>query len=326
MIIFLYGADTYRSKEKLSALKQKFKSLKDGQGINIASLDAGDINVDILRKTVLSGGLFSQKRLTIITGLLQAFPLRKKEQFDNLCKEALTIIKNLKDNILIFFDEEIKQKDLTAAQKQLYNALEKTKYAQEFTRLGSSQAREWIEKYIEKNNMNVEAQAINLLVNIYGNNLWSLKNELDKIIAARKHASIVRAKDVQTLALSKAEQDIWKLIDAIGQKKKSLAIKLLSYQIKNGVSIDYLIAMLSHQYRTIIRIKSYIQKNGAANSYAMARALSLHPFVCKNGLDQEKNYTLEELKKIYHQLLKIDFLRKTKRINSEALLDILIIK
>lgn len=323
MVIFLYGPDTYRSKQKLSALKQKFISSKDKQGLNVAVLDASDIDVDMLRKTVLSSGLFSQKRLTILKGLFTS--LKKKELIDALAQEALTMIKGMNDNILIFFDEEIDQKKLTNSQKQLYNALKNTKYAQEFKLLSPHQVKVWITKQGEKNTMNIDSRAVDLLFDMYGNNLWGLKNEIDKITAALyKSQSTITAKDVEKLVLVKNEQDIWKLVDAIGHKNKSLALKLLSDQLKGGASVDYLISMLAHQYRTILRIKTYIQKSNTTNSYAIARALSLHPFVSKKGLDQEKNYTLEELKKTYRKLLEIDFMRKTRSINPETLLDVLV--
>lgn len=323
MIIFLYGPDTYRSRKKLSALKQKFISSKDKKGISVAELNAREINVDLLRKAILSSGLFSEKRLIIIKGILQSVVSPKeKELLNTLAQEAHEILKNTGGNILIFFDKEFKQNNLTPWQKKIYTALKKTKYAQEFKHLKRSQLMAWIKKYVTKHDLNIEPSAIKLLVDICGNNLWNLQNELDKLIAYSK--SLIQKKDVHELIISKTEQNIWNLIDAIGQKNKSYAIHLLSDQINNGTSIDYIIAMLAHQYRIIIRIKSYLEKNNSANSYKMSSELSLHPFVCKKGLMQEKNYALKELKKIYHQLLKIDFLRKTKRINSEALLDLLI--
>lgn len=328
MIIFLYGPDTYRSKQKLSALKQKFISQKDKQGLSTSTLDANSLTVDTLRKTVLSSGLFAEKRLTIIEGLLKNdLNARLNEQFDAVIKETVHIIKKIKDNILVFWDEEIKQTKLTKAQKQLYNALKKTKYAQCFELLKPAQTKAWIKKEIEKNELKIEQTAINLLFDIYANNLWKLRNELDKLTAAQQSKrSIIRKNDVERIVIPKIEQSIWQLIDALGQKNKTLAAKLLSDQFRSGTNIDYLISMLVYQYRIIFRIKSYIKTNKGFNPYYLAKKLSLHPFVCQKGLLQQNNYTLEELKKIYHQLLTIDLLRKTRSIDPEILLDLLIVK
>lgn len=332
MIIFLYGPDTYRSRQKLSALKQKFISQKDKNELNVSNIVYGnDLTVDELRKTVLTSGLFSKKRLIIIEGSLKNQVHKStQKKTDTVTEETINILKKSrqdKDNIIIFWEEEVKQKELTNLQKKLYQLLKKQKYAQEFTLLKPGQIKDWIKKEVEKQGIKIEQKATNLLTDIYGNNLWFIKNELDKLIAAQNNSfKIIQLKDLKNTVSSKVEQNIWQLTDALGQKNKKLALRLLCNQLKTGTNIDYLISMLAYQYRIIFRIKSYIKNNQIYSHYQLAKKLSLHPFVCQKGLQQEKNYTLEELKKIYNQLLTIDLLRKTKPINPEILLDLLIIK
>ena len=177
------------------------------------------------------------------------------------------------------------------------------------------------------NNESIEQSGINLLIDVYENNLWAIKNELDKLISYNKGKSKpIDSKDIQDIVFYESEQSIWQLIDAIGQKDIKSALKILSNQIKQGLSIDYIISMLAYQYRTIFRIKSYIENNKTESLYNVAKSLSIKPFVCQKIIMQEKKYTLQEIKKIYEQLLQIDFLRKTRSINAQALLDLLIIK
>jgi len=83
--------------------------------------------------------------------------------------------------------------------------------------------------------------------------------------------------------------------------------------------------MLARQYKIILKVKFGI-RNQPLSSARLAKMLGLHPFVCQKALRQEKNYSLIQLKKIYRELLKIDLLRKTTRIEPEVLLDLLIVK
>ncbi len=333
MIGFFYGSDTYRSKQKLMSLKKEFIRRKDQKGLSVSVIEAFSLTLDELRKIFLSPGLFTQKRLIIINGILsQPFSKKILEEKEELFKEMLRIVKKTrqdKENSLIFWDGEIKEKQLNILQKKLYQILKKEKYAEEFKSLKGLALKNWLKKQVVDKEFQIENQAIDLLINTYGENLWLLKNEVDKLIAwqlsSRKNKKICFS-DVQSLALPKIEQDIWRLVDALGQRNKINALKILSDQFKNGVETSKIITLLAHQYRTILRIKSYLQTHPVFNQYQLAKTLSLHPFVCKKGLIQEKNYTLEELKKIYQQLLKIDFLRKTRKIDSEILLDLLIIK
>lgn len=346
MIIFLFGPDTYRSKQRLLDIKREFIRKKDKKGFNVSVIQATDLTVDELRKVVLSSSLFSEKRLIIIKELLSKISkTRDSEEFKSLIEQIVNILKKTsKDkglpaqaglpdrragNVLIFWDLEIKEKELTPAQQHLYLLLRKEKYSEEFKFLSPAELKKWIKKQVSQQGLQIENSGINLLINIYGNNLWLLKNELDKLIAWQfksEGQQKISQHDVENIALPKIEQNIWRLVDALGQKNKTQALKILSDQFKNEVNISEIITILAHQYRTILRIKSYIETNQVLNHHQLAKKLSLHPFVCQKGLTQEKNYTLEELKKIYQQLLKIDILRKTKKIDSKALLDLLIIK
>lgn len=333
MIGFFYGSDTYRSKQKLMSLKKEFIRRKDQKGLNVSVIEASSLNIDELRKTFLSPGLFTQKRLLIINGILsQSFSKKILEEKEELFKEILKIVKKTrqdKENSLIFWDGEIKEKHLNPLQKRIYQLLKKEKYSEEFKLLTGLDLKNWIKKQVTQENIQIENQVIDLLIKTNGNNLWLLKNEIDKLIAWQlsfKKTKKICLSDAQNLVLPEIEQDIWRLVDALGRRDKLRALKILSDQFKNGVDVSKIITLLAHQYRTILRIKSYLQNHHVFNQYQLAKILSLHPFVCQKGMAQEKNYTLEELKKIYQQLLKIDFLRKTRKIDPEILLDLLIIK
>jgi len=333
MIGFFYGSDTYRSKQRLMSLKKEFIRRKDKKGLNVSVIEGSSLNLDELRKNFLSPGLFTQKRLLIVNRILsQPFSKKTLEEKEELFKEILKIVKKTrqdKENSLIFWDEEIKETQLNILQKKLYQILKKEKYAEEFKLLKGPNLKNWLKKQVVDKEFQIENQAMDLLINTHGENLWLLKNEIDKLISWQLSFKTIKkicCSDVQSLSLPKTEQDIWRLVDALGQKNKINALKILSDQFKNGVDVSKIITLLAHQYRIILRIKSYLQNHHVLNQYQLAKILSLHPFVCQKGMAQEKNYNLEELKKIYQQLLRIDFLRKTQKINSEILLDLLIIK
>jgi len=119
------------------------------------------------------------------------------------------------------------------------------------------------------------------------------------------------------------------LIEAFGKKNKKLASKLLINQIEIGMGTDYIISMLAYQYRTILRVKSYLKRKKRENFssfQAMAKELSLHPYVFQKSFNSQKKYSLCELKRVYRSLLEIDILKKTRQIDAETLLNLLILK
>ncbi len=331
MLIFLYGPDTWRSQQKLSEFKQEFIKKKDHQGISLVTFDNQNFDLVNLRKAFLSPGLFTEKRLIIIKNFFSPAILKISQKTKNFFEEILKILqktKTEKDNILIFWDEDINEKKLNSEQKKIYQLLKKEPYQEEFKPLKKPQIKTWIKNKATEKNIIIEPLAQEALIEICGPNLWSLKNELEKLLALKSGNSekTIKLKDVQENLLPALEENIWALTDALGARKKTTALKIISDLLEQNIEIEKIIPLIAHQYRTILRIKSYLESHPQKNSYQISTALSLHPYVCKKGLEQEKKYTLLELKKIYQQLLKIDFLKKNKKIDSQILLDLLIIK
>jgi DNA polymerase-3 subunit delta len=320
MVIFLYGPDTYRSKQKLQELKQKFIQKKDKQGLNVISLDAGDLNVDLFRRTVLSAGLFTTKRLIIIENLFE-----QKGKKD-LITEIINYLKRIKkdeDNVIIFWDKEIIESNLSVELKEIFDLLSKEKYCQEFILLENNELIYWIQKEVMKRGGKIQPEAAHFLAYEVGSDLWRLSNEIDKLIA---NSQIITIKDIKSLIHSRAEENIWWLVDAIGEKNKKKALKLLGNQIASGISWGELFGLIVRQYRILLQVKEYVSLQKKINHFQLAQKLNLHPFAAKKALEQAKNYSLDELKQIYQQFLEIDTKIKTTPIEPEVLLDLLITK
>ncbi len=335
MIIFLYGQDTYRSKQRLDVLKEEFVKRKDEKGLNVRVFEANDLSADELRKSFLTAGLFAEKRLVVVKGILSEKISAKKEKAGDILDEIAKIIKKSErqnpsvgqaGNIIIFWDQGIEEKKLNSQQKKIFLLLKKEKLCEEFKPLSTPNLKKWIKGKVEIQGFKIDELAVTSLIQVFGNNLWTLNNELEKLTAWKAEEKKISSSDLRKITMPALEQNIWKLVDNLGRNDRAGALKILSDQFQQGVDVAQIITILAHQYRTIIRIKSYLEKNRVDNPYQLAKILSLHPFVCQKAMSQEKNHDLNQLKKTYQQLLKIDLWRKTRNIDPEALLDLLIIK
>ncbi|MGB9680832.1 MAG: DNA polymerase III subunit delta, partial [Minisyncoccia bacterium] len=181
MVIFLYGPDTYRSRQKLKELKRKFIQKRDKQGLNIVNLAADDLNIDLFRRSVLSAGLFTGRRLIIIENFFQ-----KKKEDKNLIQEIVNYLKRIRkdeDNVIIFWDGEIIESDLSIELKEIFDLLISQKYCQEFPLLKDDELVYWIQKEVIKRGGKIQPQAVYFLVREIGPDLWRLSNEINKLLA-----------------------------------------------------------------------------------------------------------------------------------------------
>jgi DNA polymerase-3 subunit delta len=311
MTIFLYGPDTYRSRQKLVEIKEKFIQEVDKSALNITKLNGEKLTLNKFRETVLVPGFLARRRLIIIENICQ----NKNVQLQTAVMKFLERRDSKRENIVVFWEEDTKYERNTKVRKnnKLFGKLKQQKYAQEFALLKGYKLNEWVKKEINKQGRKIENQAIDLLTSSVGSDLWQMKNEIDKLISYKQN-KIITSDDINLLVKSKIDENIFNLVDALGTKNKKLALKLLNDQLENKTPWTYLIAMIIRQFRILLQVKSSVPN------------LSFHPFVLRKAQAQAQNYSLEELKNIYQRLLKIDVQLKTSQIDPRVLFDLFIVK
>jgi len=319
MLIFLYGPDTFSSQQKLKSLKEKFIAEVDKSALNLETIDGIKLDINKFRASVLAEAFLAKKRMVIIENLFLK-PQKK------ICHEILKTLNEIKNqNIIIFWDQEVKVKKAGESCLVLYEKLSKEKYSQKFELLTEPALRKWIVAKVKKEKGEITPQAINILVDWVGNDLWQMNSEIDKLLAFCKNKAIDE-KAVSLLTKSKLEENIFELTDALGHKNKARALKLISDQLQSGTPETVLLAKITWQFKNLLLVKSLAEKDLTYASNQIASQLSLHPYVVKKSLGQVRNFSLDDLKKIYNQLLTIDFSIKTSQVGAETLFNLLVSK
>ncbi|MFA6410303.1 MAG: DNA polymerase III subunit delta [Candidatus Buchananbacteria bacterium] len=330
MIIFLYGPDAFRSRQKLKDLKDKFIREIDKSALNIQTLDGSKLDVADFENAVNTSPFLAKKRMVIIEDLLS------KNKGQKVQKEILETLdqKKLDDTILIFWESGLdgnkakKSKSKLSAKRgdNLFSRLQKEKYAQEFTLLNQADVYNWTAGEIKKRTGQIQPAALRLLTDLVGNDLWQMNSEIDKLLAFAENKNIT-LNNVETLVKTKLDEDIFKLTDALSQKNKRLALKLISDQLKSGTLPTELLAKITWQFKNLLLLKSFVEQNGAGYpSERLGYQLGLHPFVVKKTMAQIQNFDLDKLKKTYQNLLAIDYKIKTSQTDPEVMFDLLVIK
>ncbi len=220
--------------------------------------------------------------------------------------------------LLIFWEGELSPKNISPVFKKLV----KEKYAQEFKLLDNKKLEDWIKKRVAQAQGKIQEAAIKILAGLVGSDLWQINNELTKLLAYKNGQEIEPA-DIYLFVRGKFDDNIFNLVDAIGERNKARALKLLNDQLAGDVHFAYILTMIIRQFRILLKIKSALAES-AGNQYALAKDLGLHPFVVKKAMSQTLKYNLGQLKKIYQKLLALDFKIKTSQAAPKVLLDLLV--
>ena len=305
MIIFLYGADTFRSRRKLQELKDKFTRDVDASSLSISVVDGQNATLKEMAEKISTGSLFVKKRLVVIENI---FKTKKDKIFtelsDYLKKSHQS--KNEKDNILIFWDEAVKMTKADA--KKFFTFLTKQDYVQEFALLDSAKLMSFVKKETEQYGHSLSAPAATLLIGLTGGDLWALSREIKKL-SFRAVSPAITPEEIKEMTAASFSEDIFALTDALSAKNKARASQLLEEQYAAGLSDEYLLAMLLRQFKILWQLRAALDDK--LNPADVPSKLKLHPYVVKKGLYAARNFTAAALKKHLNRLIQLDALNKT---------------
>ncbi len=308
MLIFLYGQDSYRSRQKLREIVDYYqKTYKNG--LNLKFFDSKTLNFRDFKDELRQIAIFKEKKLLIINNSFSDSNFREKflEEKENFFKS---------DDVILFYEQ-----GKINTGNSFFKFLSKRAKCQEFKSLLGEELKDWTKKEFGKHRTGIEPEALKELCQYVGSDSWRMRNEIEKLVSF-KPGKTIRKEDVRALVKPKIETDIFKTIDAVAQKNKKQALKLLHEHLEKGDSLLYLLSMVNYQFRNLLAIKDFIEHR---RSYAfILKKSGLHPFVVKKSYSQAQKFSFQELKKIYRKIFQADIDIKTGRINPETALDLLI--
>jgi len=322
LTFFIYGPDTFRSLKKVEEIREKFRRDVDPRGNNILVLsEDDDLSVEKIKAVNSQGGFLVSKKLIIVKNLLRKAKPTAKEQ-EELVKY---LDKSTVNNILVFWEDESEgdyKKKATKTAKPLRDWLLKRgkQFVYDFSELSVMQLNNWIKKEIEARGGRASGPAIQQLISVVGNDLWQIDQEINKLVAHNGEKEIGIA-DVNELTIANIDNNIFNLIDAVGNKNQKLALKLINDQLHEGLEPMMLLSLISKH----VRLLTVIKDSNAPTSDALAKELGLHPFVVKKAFVQARSYSLLQLKKLYANIFDIEKKLKSSAGDPSLLFDLLVV-
>lgn len=298
-IIFIYGEDTYRSKQKLDAIKQKYIDASLGD-TNLAIIDGEMAKTDEIVRQLFALPFLAKSRLVIVKNLLTSGSTTVQER-------VLEILEKIPQSTVALFYEQ----GMPDGKSQIFKRLIKTK-SQAFDLLKSNQLADWIKDYVKNEGGSIDQDALRQLVESIGPDLWRMSNELDKLLLYDKK---IAASSVNSIVNFEVNTNVFSLLDGIGERNKAKAFGELGNLLKTREGGLRIMAMIQKSVRTIAVTKIEQQP---------PKSWRIHPFVAAKAQKQARNFSLEDLKGYYQRLASLDYLTKIGTIEPETAIAIFI--
>lgn len=310
MLLLLYGKESYRLQKKLEELRKNYQEKYKGE-VSLEDIDGLLVSIQDLKDRFFQRSFFSRKKIFFLDNLFFNPPLQE---------EFLKDIKKFGagEDLLVVFQKDFSPK------KDILAAFKKAGKVQEFKPLKRGELKEWVEKEAQHLGISFFDEALDLLLDDFGNDLWRIANTIKKIAAFKKGSgdNQVGTKEIRNLAKPDLETNLFKTIDALAKKDKKTALRLIRENILKKHKPAAVLGMIIFQFRGLLLAKI---SQGRGYTFEEFKSLGiLKPFPALKCWRAASNFSPDQLKKIYQKMLEIDLAVKQGRLDQAEGLKMLV--
>lgn len=303
-VYILYGEDEYTLALAVSEIESRLgdSALAD---LNITRIEGRSSSLEDLRLLVSSVPFFVSRRLVIVTGLLPKIETaRLKDKF-------LDLLAALPATTALVLIEHQMLKDGHWLLSWAANA-GSIVYARSYPKLKGDAINKWIESQVSQLGGKISRRAAILLASLVGDDTRTAYNEIQKLLAYTGYKRTIEQEDVEMLVISISQADIFEFVDSIGNRDNRKAMSVLR-RLCETVDQLHIFYMIVRQIRLVLMAKEILVEG--SNERDVARLLHQHPYVAGKISTQARNFSFENLEKIYRRLLSLDVAVKTGLMN-----------
>lgn len=176
----------------------------------------------------------------------------------------------------------------------------------------------WISDRCRSMGGEISSSAAEFLTELVAEDPDLAHQEVAKLLDYVDRKRAIEVADVEQLTPFRGQSDIFELVDLIGHRKSAEAQEKL-HRLLIDQDSRYVFAMVLRQFRLILQAREALDQKKD-----LRKSLRGPDFVLKKVGAQARNFSLEELERIYHELLSIDLASKTSQLNLDVALHTLI--
>ncbi len=303
------------------AVRKMHHDMGENGNLNTSEFDGTVASVPEIINAVSSFPFLSEKRLVIVKGMLAWITRRGAGQAGKNAVDQLTeALPRLPDHArLVFVERELlaEKHPILLVIKQTTNGFEKLfKTPQDITGWILRRAR-------SEYDVEIDNDAAAALSQVIGDDLRRADNELIKLVSYIADRKRITEDDVVQLTPYVPEANIFKMVDAIAEGRGPMALELMHRLIDDKQQDAFsLFGMIVRQFRLLLIAKEHLVTGGAPGG--VAKAAGVRPFMAQNLARQARDFSLEDLERIYRALQDFDLRMKTGRIEPNLALDLFV--
>ncbi len=324
-----YGTDEFAIQKKIHNLIEDMGESSTAE-MNISRLDGRNLNMNELNTAANAIPFLSAHRLVILANPYFAFKGVKELKKLSAFIEALPPTTNLV--LAEYLDSPAnKNKSLNEWLRKLTTISNEgvKMISRELNNPTRGDLPDWIIQETKKQSgdikkkIGIDFAAASKLADMVGDNTRIAAQEITKLLEYVNFERNISMKDVEQVSIVSSQQDVFTLVDALGNKDGHQAQRVLQQLLQTDDPFS-LWGMVIRQFRLLLLTREIMDSGGGQD--VLVRELHLHPYVAGKLIGQGKRFDLAELELIYHRLLDLDEGIKTSQVSIDLALDLLVVE
>ena len=327
MIYVFYGDDGFSAHEALGELLESVGP-PEVRDANVTRLEASEFSIERFGAAAMVVPFLADRRLVVVSGLLGAADTSGTQRGRGRAAAAadpaaglLELLEALPPTTdAVFLDGKL------TPSNPLRGAIRKLgperATVREFPALRRDALDAWVRQRVEAKGAQIEQQAVALLVEHVGSDLWTLDSEIEKL-AIYCAGRPITAADVGALVSQTRESSIFELVDAVMENRTDAALKVMARLLVGGTTAQAQIAMIARQARMVALAQEFARSKVAQGDWGKRLGTS-SDFVVRKVADQARRSPPEAVRRLYALLVEADVAMKTGGASDELALTELI--
>lgn len=304
----IYGVDKYLIDKEIDKIIKKNKI--DNNSIIRYSLN--EDNIDNILEDANTFNLFSDTKLIIVNDA-NIFTSSN----DILTDKIINYLNNYNDKSYLVFtllsDKIDNRKKITKVMSDKGNVIDLNKKDVDTN---------YIISYLKENGYQINMSDARMILNKVGNNLFSINNELDKLMLFKLEDKVIDKNSIDLLINENIDSSLFALVDSITNKDKDKMLKLYHECLLESDPI-MIINMLANKYILLYQVKRLISDGYSDDK--IAKELEVHPYPVKLARNMCYSYSVKEILDIILKLANLDKDIKLGNVNGEVGLEFLLL-
>lgn len=304
----IYGVDKYLIDKEIDKIIKKNKI--DNNSIIKYSLN--EDSIDNILEDANTFNLFSDTKLIIVNDA-NIF----NSSNDILTDKIINYLNNYNNKSYLVFtllsDKIDNRKKITKVMSDKGNIINLNKKEVDIN---------YIISYLKENGYQINMSDARMILNKVGNNLFSINNELDKLMLFKLEDKVIDKNSIDLLINENIDSSLFALVDSITNKDKDKMLKLYHECLLESDPI-MIINMLANKYILLYQVKRLISDGYSDDK--IAKELEVHPYPVKLARNMCYSYSVKEILDIILKLANLDKDIKLGNVNGEVGLEFLLL-